>query len=175
MLLRFHNQPQNPALTAAFLSSNRRILRALSLSVGDRSGFRSFKPSSPVKLLSNFLQGGTSTPSSPTKLQKPAAGNVQSMQPPTSLPIRSPSKKKVEEAPSQPTHKITVVGSTDPSCPVDPLQKLEATFVAFVNTLHERRGNVLGKVLRGRTVADETTVNFVYNGLGKLSIYLSRK
>lgn len=45
---------------------------------------------------------------------------------------------------------------------------LEDTFAAYVVALRSRSGNVVGKVLRGRTGADELVVNELYNVLGSL-------
>ncbi|KAF2645382.1 hypothetical protein P280DRAFT_389241 [Massarina eburnea CBS 473.64] len=49
--------------------------------------------------------------------------------------------------------------------PSDPLAKLEDTLVTFVLALHARKGNIVGRSIRARVVADELSVNEVYNSL----------
>ena len=47
--------------------------------------------------------------------------------------------------------------------PVNPLVRLEETFTGYIAALQSRKGNVVGKVLRGRGNADELAVNALYN------------
>ena len=46
-----------------------------------------------------------------------------------------------------------------------PLALLEDTFVAYIVALRSRSGNLVGKVLRSRTAADELLINELYNAL----------
>jgi hypothetical protein len=47
--------------------------------------------------------------------------------------------------------------------PVNPLVRLEETFTSYIAALQSRKGNIIGKVLRSRSFADELTVNALYN------------
>jgi hypothetical protein len=47
--------------------------------------------------------------------------------------------------------------------PINPLVRLEETFTAYVGALQSRKGNVVGKVLRNRSTADELAVSELYN------------
>ena len=48
---------------------------------------------------------------------------------------------------------------------VNPLALLEDTSVAYIVALRSRSGNVVGKILRSRAMADELAVNELYNAL----------
>lgn len=49
--------------------------------------------------------------------------------------------------------------------PVNPLVRLEETFTVYVGAIHNRKGNIVGKVLRNRHGANELAVNALYNTL----------
>jgi hypothetical protein len=51
------------------------------------------------------------------------------------------------------------------SRPTNPLFRLEETLTGYIASLQSRKGNVVGKSLRGRAVADELSVNALYNAL----------
>lgn len=53
--------------------------------------------------------------------------------------------------------------ATEEPHPVNPLVRLEETFTGYVVALQSRKGNIIGKSLRGRGSADELSVNDVYN------------
>lgn len=47
--------------------------------------------------------------------------------------------------------------------PVNPLVRLEETFTGYIAALQSRKGNVVGRVLRSRSNADELAINALYN------------
>ena len=154
-LLRLQNQIKNPLLTSAFISCHQKILQALPLRVEIEEPLsRTFRPVSPVKMLSNFL-GGTSTRD---------ANNLPKQR--TALPVMKaipslPRPDSVYE--SQHDSKVTLVATGNRSAPKDPLLSLEDTFTTYIVALRSRSGNVVGRVLRSRTGADERLVNELYN------------
>ncbi|KAE8444719.1 hypothetical protein EG329_014279 [Mollisiaceae sp. DMI_Dod_QoI] len=165
-LLRSQFHPSNPSLTVSFITFYSRVLKAIPiLREGDKS--KSFRPGSPVKMLSSFLSGGFN--SSTTSLHSsvhgssskhprtPVMGNVPSMHPPALS--RTNSNKS--------THSIQDVdlrGSQRAGeRPTNPLVRLEETFTGYIAALQARKGNVVGRVLRNRTATDELSVNAVYN------------
>jgi len=47
--------------------------------------------------------------------------------------------------------------------PRNPLVRLEETFTGYISALLVRKGNIVGRVLRNRSAADELAINAVYN------------
>jgi hypothetical protein len=163
LLLRLH-QPSNPALTAPFITMYSKILRSLCVQCeGDQSRFRSFRPPSPVKILSNILGSGGSfsSPSSAAKQRNLLmAGVTPNLAPPVRPASRGGSQKGriLEDVTQQ--HSTIVAGAAP-----NPPKSLEDTLATYVLALHERKGNVTGTLLRNRALADELAVNEVYNTL----------
>ncbi|KAI9782751.1 MAG: hypothetical protein M1835_003943 [Candelina submexicana] len=166
-LLRLQHQLQNPALTALLLSLNRNILGSLAIRLeGDQSRFRTLRPPSPVKMLSNLLGGITlRDPGSPTK-QRPQPSQITDtpiMLPPPLMQSNSEGQTVVIE--EEVKQKITVIETNGTLAAGPPVKSLEETLVTYTIALHARRGNVVARVLRGRAGADELAVNEVYNTL----------
>jgi hypothetical protein len=112
-------------------------------------------------MLSNFLNGGGSFSGVATPVKQPRTpqlGTIPSM-PPPSMP-RLHSQKGLGPA-------IDMEGSTrvaiEESRPTNPLFRLEETLAVYIASLQSRKGNVVGKSLRSRAVADELSVNALYN------------
>jgi hypothetical protein len=147
-------------LTTAFVSHYSNILRALHIKPeGERT--RSFRPPSPVKMLSNLLNGGGSfnTVVTPVKQPRtPQLGSIPSM-PPPSMP-RSNSQKGLGPAIDMDSNARAAI---EENRPTNPLFRLEETLTGYIASLQSRKGNVVGKSLRGRAVADELSVNALYN------------
>ncbi|KAI9679372.1 MAG: hypothetical protein M1817_005394 [Caeruleum heppii] len=121
------------------------------------------RPPSPVKLLSNFFTGGSiREQASPVKHRNPVLEKVPTL---NYLPPKPPASTlhgaKVDPAASN----ITLVPSNGSGQPTVPSIGLEETLSTYVLALHGRRGNVVERSLRGRSVADELLVNEVYNAL----------
>ncbi|KAI9787149.1 MAG: hypothetical protein M1839_003384 [Geoglossum umbratile] len=169
-LLRLQNQPQNSALTVSILSMNRKILRSLTFVTSQEDSaqprFRSFRPPSPVKLLSTFLGGGGSVngPPCPPKSRHNTMNDIPLMPPPLAKQSSSTGSIK-KRAPEELNNNITIVKDGDTSGAVGQFRRLEETYEAYILALHFRRGTVVDKVLRGRTAADELSVNELYNTL----------
>lgn len=129
--------------------------------------FKSFRPASPVKMISSFLAGGFngSTSSLHSSVhgmsskhpRTPIMGNIPGMQPP---PLsRTDSNKS--------THSIQDVdmrgSQRTGERPTNPLVRLEETFTGYIAALQARKGNVVGRILRNRVAADDLAINAVYN------------
>ena len=67
--------------------------------------------------------------------------------------------------------KVSLISSIDQH-PNGSLSHLEATLNTYIVALHSRNGNIVGKVLRGRSGADELRINELYNTLSLLRILL---
>lgn len=149
------------------LSANRAVFKSLTLqSKGATLRHKSFLPSSPVKMISQFLSGGaTKDPDSPSKPRAPqqAPKDIPTMLPPVRLPSRSGSQKLLDD--EKAASKVTLVGAYSNDRPHDPLRLLEETFATFMLSLRLRSGNVVGRLLRNRTWADKLAVNELYNTL----------
>ncbi|KAL8411084.1 hypothetical protein RB596_000651 [Gaeumannomyces avenae] len=156
----------NPSLVPALVSSYTKILRGLSLS-SRAEKTKSFLASSPVKLLSSIL-GGAST----TDLSAPPAKHPRT--PLTNVPTLFPPPLSRSNSSSASRHEITShSGSirdrdairTDDDRPENPLVRLEQTFTGYVAALQSRKGQFVGRMLLNRSVADELSVNDLYNRL----------
>ncbi|KAI9826101.1 MAG: hypothetical protein M1832_000550 [Thelocarpon impressellum] len=170
------NMPQNPALISSTLALNQKILRSLAIHLeGDKEAARprAFRPTSPVKLLSSFLGGGsTREPGSPGKHQRtPILGDGPAM-PPLG---RKGSKHKLQKKGGNQAHASTpapastldmAVASTDSLTFKSASQgSLEDTMETYLHTLQGTCGRVNGRLLRGRAANDELAVNELYNTL----------
>ncbi|KZF19357.1 hypothetical protein L228DRAFT_250947 [Xylona heveae TC161] len=157
----------NPSLTPFLLSFHNRILDNLTIIFeGDQYRPRLFRPTSPVKMLSNFLGGGsvrenlsTSRAGLPSSLMMTSTTKLPPPRPPSR--VNSHRKAYSEDTGT----KITMVQTSNAEESTDPVQNLEDTLATYVLALHCRKGNVVGKVLRNRAAADELEVNEIYNSL----------
>ena len=168
-LLRVQHHPSNPALTAPFISFHSKILKSLRVATEfDKS--RSFRPPSPVKMLSNFLNGGST--SSTTSFGNSGSTFATSKHPKTPLLTSIPSTKPnaTRTNSDKNTHSIHDIDNEGSVCAridsmSNPLVRLEETFSGYIAALQSRKGNVVGKVLRSRGNADELAINALYNTL----------
>lgn len=85
--------------------------------------------------------------------QTPVLNHVPQITPPVSRPSSNDGPSKTN-SPAQIVHAAA-----------DALHKLEETLNSYIQLLDARRGNFLGKILRGRSAADEVLVNEIYNAL----------
>ena len=161
-LVRLQNQPHNPRLIQAQTAYNQTILEAVPVRKQPNIPRpRSFRPLSPVKMISNLLSSQPSTPSK-HRYNLSLMKSLPPMPPPTPTKHAAATDHTVEE--NKGSSKVTVVESATETSK-SPLALLEDTFVAYVVALRSRSGNVVGKVLRGRAAADELAVNELYNAL----------
>ena len=164
-LLRQQNVPHDGASTASFLSQNSSILRSLRIQTEpDQNRFRTFRPPSPVKLISNFLSGATAKdPVSPEKSPFPKLGEL----PPVLSPTRKTSGSRNREHnvdPEMPTS-ATVLSSRSSKNDSKPFQQLERNLATYIVSLQERRAEIVGSALRGRWGSDERRVQEVHKAL----------
>ena len=168
---RFHNEPQTLEAAQAHISFHQKVVETLPLRVPVAiSQTRRFRPVSPVKALSNFL-GSSKDLAGPAK---PSAGLLSDdmpimLPPPTKMP--SPPQHPQQHTDTLSYNKVTLINA-DQQDSKDSLTHLEATFNAYMVALRARSGNVVGKILRGRTGADELLVNELYNILGMIATIL---
>ena len=163
MLRSLYKSPTH-GLAASSIAFHRQVLRAVPIPGRDgEARSRNFRPISPVKLLSNLLGGSlTSQPTSPSKQREtaPTLKEIPRMLPPLPSDPGTASGRDISRPGSLvPTVQANVKG------PRDSLALLEETFGTYVVALRSRSGNIVDRVLRGRTGADELKVNELYNTL----------
>ena len=164
------NSVKNHTLAEAYLTRNQQILKSLALEMYEaepQTGSKS-RPHSPVKMLSSFFGGSVSSigreGGGSRRLQRNAhtMGEVPRMAPPVQLgPNRTYSH---DGEMSRPTSSSTTKSATF-NGPSDPFSKLEDTLANLTLALHARKGNIVGRSVRARAVADELVVNELYNTL----------
>ncbi|KAB2578861.1 Rho guanyl nucleotide exchange factor [Lasiodiplodia theobromae] len=175
--LQMRNRIQNPAMTPIFLLRNQQILQSLKVRttedtaaqdgiILERAGSSSRR--SPTKVLSKVL-GSSHREGTPRRLQRPppVLGDIPKFAPNGSV-HNSPYKSS-----SRPTSRDDLLSSKTASKSSleledhsnDPLVKLEETLATYILSLHARKGNVVGRVIRNRANANELAVNELYNSL----------
>ncbi|EDN98922.1 hypothetical protein SS1G_13781 [Sclerotinia sclerotiorum 1980 UF-70] len=170
-LLRLQHQISNPSLSAPFTSFYTKILKSIDvLCEGDKS--KSYRPHSPVKMLSSLLNSGfgsSASPSptnvngfaSPNKISRPIMmGKIPSLESPQI--VRTSSNRSLHSIQDL-DGKGGVRATFEDSRPINPLVRLEETFTGYIAALQSRKGNVVGKNLRTRGATDELAVNALYN------------
>lgn len=144
---------------------NRNVLKHLPIHQHPETKHRSFRPISPVKMISNMLGNTLSQPGTPSK-SRSHAGSITKTLP--SLPAfaypHTDTSANCEPNQKSATSKVTLVELSIDMLK-SPLELLEDTFMAYIVALRSRSGNVVGKILRSRTAADELVVNELYNTL----------
>jgi len=159
----------NMKLVPALVSYYTKILRALTITAKVEKTNRSFLTSSPVKMLSNLLGGNSSTASfnassydsislNGSKQQRIPVANVF----PGQLP-RGSQKDLTMISGSLRDRDGVRIG--DEERPENPLVRLEQTFTGYVANLQARKGYFIGRTLLNRSMADELSVNDLYNRL----------
>ena len=151
---------QRKDIDSSQIAFHRDILQNIPLSKQEHeSRLRSFRPMSPVKLISNFL-GGTPIKS---RSELPVLRSIPLIAPQRSTNLEPTGPRAVEE--KRPTSQVSVVGAINTDTK-DTLTLLQDTLATYILSLHSRSGNMVGRVLRGRAAADELVVNELYNVLG---------
>ncbi|KAF1994451.1 hypothetical protein P154DRAFT_527085 [Amniculicola lignicola CBS 123094] len=161
------NNIKNPALAGAYLSRNLQILKALRYQTESNEDGQSLKsrPHSPVKMLSSLFSGSVGKEGGTRKLQRnaPTLGDIHRTAPPLQP---SPTRLHSRDGElSRPTSSNRTVGFNNNATPTDSLAKLEETLATLILSLHARKGNIVGRSVRARAVADDLAVNEVYNSL----------
>lgn len=161
----------NVGLTPALVSYHTKVLRSCSATAKPERP-RSVLATSPVKFLSSFLAGSTTTlgdsTSHATKHQRTASAldSVPKLLPGQPAPmVRSQSYKDVPSLPSSLGDSHIGRLAMDDDKPENPLMRLEETFTAYVASLQARKGQFVARNLLNRSNADELSVNDLYNRL----------
>ena len=157
------NHIKNPALSEAYLTRNQQILKSLNLHMLDIEEGRDgkYRPASPVKILSNLFSTSVSSPRKLHRSGHSSLGDIPRMAPPIQFEhARTHSR-------DGPSSRPTSSRSTgfDVASPTDSLMKLEESLINITIALHARKGNIVGRSVRSRAVADELIVNELYNTL----------
>ncbi|KAF2473782.1 uncharacterized protein BDR25DRAFT_332573 [Lindgomyces ingoldianus] len=166
--LQLRNNIKNPNLAEAYLFRNQQILKSLKLQidgVDDDVQDGKSRPHSPVKMLSNLFGGSVGKDGGNRKLQRnpPSLSDIQRMAPPL-LPAPTRTHSRDGEL-SRPTSSSKTIGFNANTTPTDGLVRLEETLATLILALHARKGNIVGRSVRARSIADELAVNEVYNSL----------
>lgn len=147
----------SPKLTPAMVSYYSKILRNLPLQTARAEKTRSFLGSSPVKMLSSFLSGGSGNNTPETSFN-----SKYSKQPP--MLHRNNSQHSFLSSLGSLRGKGDQI-ATEEIRPENPLVRLEQTFTGYVAALQDRKGAIIGRTLLNRSMADELSVNDLYNRL----------
>lgn len=154
------NSFQNATLASAIVEANEAIHQTLEFRTAlQTKNPRGFRPPSPTKLLANWWSGGREPISRVDTANTSTAGPI--FPPPQLLFSRH---EQLEQYEDDLNTKIKSVGS-ESTATKDSLHQLEQTFTAYVLALRSRRGNIVGRSLRGRSAADQVAVNDLYNTL----------
>ena len=181
VLLESHFSVNHAPMRTSLLERNADMLRSIELEVREeqtqearpvpnREHSHRHRPRSPVKMLSSFLSHSTGPGSHPpTYLKKdlPHLPTPRIMPPPQQIPSKPPSRESRPSSKDQPTPKSqasmrsteSLVGS------IGSHKKLEDTLSAYILALQARKGNIVGRTLKMRALADELLVNDLYNNL----------
>ncbi|KAI1079145.1 hypothetical protein F5B20DRAFT_545144 [Whalleya microplaca] len=155
----------NPALTAAIVSFHTKILRGLSIS-NRAEKTRSFLATSPLKHLSSFLGGSSSSDAvnvSPKRQRTPT--NDIPMLLPSQLSRSNSSRDASSLYGSARSRDGVRFGGVEEDRPENPLVRLEQTFTGYMASLQARKGNFVGRTMLNRSGVDELSVNDLYNKL----------
>ncbi|KAK5121413.1 hypothetical protein LTR85_005245 [Meristemomyces frigidus] len=169
---------EQPSMTGCLLAKNADILMSIDLQIRPEEddgeaqhGVREriHRPRSPRKLLSTFLSSTGPGSHPPAFLKKdlpplPPPAPVLRAPPSSMAPPKSPSRESRPPSKDQATPKsISSMRSTDQLR--NPVKKLEETMSTYMLALQHRKGNIVGRSLKSRALADELAVNELYNNL----------
>jgi hypothetical protein len=160
--LQIRNSIRNPALCEAYLLRNQQTLKSLSLQFpeAEESQESKSRPHSPVKMLSSLFGASVSREGSTRRLHRNAhtLGDIPRITAPLQSPFTRPYSHDGEMSRPPSSNKNT------PS-PMDSLARVEESLANLTLALHARKGNIVGRSVRARAVADELMVNELYNSI----------
>ncbi|KAH7035519.1 RhoGEF domain-containing protein [Microdochium trichocladiopsis] len=158
-------QVSNAALCPALVSYHTKVLRSLSVS-SRAEKTRSFLSSSPVKYLSSFLGGNSSSLdlSSAPKLQRAVTDDASLLTAASQLSRQNSTREASSLYGSVKSRDNVRFGAEDDR-PENPLIRLEQTFTGYMASLQACKGNIVGRMVLNRSAADELLVNEIYNKL----------
>lgn len=148
----------NMRLVPALVSYHTKILRALNITSKVEKNTKSFLSSSPVKLLSNLLVGSAAS-SSTTSVDNVVATASRHKR------TRSNSQRDVTVITGSLKDRDIPRLTVEEEPPENPLVRLEQTFTGYVANMQARKGYFIGRTLLNRSMADELSVNDLYNRL----------
>ncbi|KAL5114813.1 hypothetical protein ACEQ8H_007306 [Pleosporales sp. CAS-2024a] len=162
--LQLRNSIKNPALCEAYLSRNQQTLKSLSLQFTEIEETIEGKsrPHSPVKMLSSLFGGSVSREGSTRKLHRSNLGEIPRIAPPSLSASTRPYSRDGDN--SRPTSS-SKNNPLNAGAPIDSFAKLEESLANLTLALHARKGNIVGRSVRARVVADELMVNELYNSI----------
>ncbi|KAK4161007.1 hypothetical protein QBC43DRAFT_106910 [Cladorrhinum sp. PSN259] len=155
----------NTKLVPALVSYYTKVLRALNIVAKvEKSSSRSFLNSSPVKMISNLLVGGSS--SSTNAVVENGSLNGSRHRRTMSDKPRSMSSRDLPKVLSGSIRDRDIPRITmEEERPENPLVRLEQTFTGYVANMQARKGYFIGRTLLNRSMADELAINDLYNRL----------
>jgi hypothetical protein len=164
--LQLWNSIRNPALCEAYLTRNQQTLKSLSLQFleVEESQESKSRPHSPVKMLSNLFGGSVGREGGTRRLQRnlhTSLGDIPRMAPPQSSSSRPYSRDGENSRPTSSSKNVSFNSGTS----TDSVAKLEESLANLTLALHARKGNIVGRSVRARAVADELMVNELYNSI----------
>ncbi|KAF2032606.1 hypothetical protein EK21DRAFT_109678 [Setomelanomma holmii] len=165
--LQLRNSIKNPALSEAYLARNQQILKSLCTEfaeVEDDYMETKSRPHSPVKMLSSLFGGSVGREGGTRKLQRNphTLGDIPRMAPPTQPSSSRPYSRDGDTSRPTSSNKNAAFNITTA---IDSLAKLEESLANLTLALHARKGNIVGRSVRARMVADELMVNELYNSI----------
>jgi hypothetical protein len=156
------NQIKYPPITKALLTKNLHILQSLKIVTSDmKEGAKETRsrPHSPVKMLTNLFTG-TANSARETAVRRLHMSNLSLTEiPQLSRPGSASRTPEVDSFKGDPMHHTSTNSASYQ------LARLEETLSSYMLAINARRGNIVGKTLRLRHVANELQVSELYNGL----------
>ncbi|KAK7997202.1 hypothetical protein PG989_005242 [Apiospora arundinis] len=162
-LLSTQHNASNPGLAPALVNFHTKVLRGLNLTNRVEKS-RSFLATSPVKMLTSFLNGGSSTENLNSPKYPPRTP-VTPLYPPPQLSRSNSSVKDNNSLYGSARSRDNIKLGTEDDRPENPLVRLEQTFTGYMASLHSRKGNFIGRLILNRGAVDELSVNDLYNKL----------
>ncbi|RKF72085.1 putative rho guanine nucleotide exchange factor gef2 [Golovinomyces cichoracearum] len=151
-LVRSHYSLRDLVPTKPYTSFYIKMLKSLQIH-DEREKYRSFMPSSPVKLLTNLFN---TTPSISGNKNPKTSSRINFL----SLTRSDSNKSKISNLEPDTSANVQSDNSERPD---NHLIRLEETFSAYTTAIHSRKGNVIGRTLRNYATTDELAVNAIYN------------
>lgn len=162
------NNIKNATLSEAYLFRNYQILKSLNIRLNqvEDAHYSKNRPNSPVKMLTGFFGGSIGREGGArSRLQRSAhtLQDIPRIAPPLQpVPSRPHSHDGELSRPSSSNKNANFSGNVSPT---DSLAKLEESLSNLTLALHARKGNIVGRAVRARNIADELVVNELYNSL----------
>jgi hypothetical protein len=146
------------------VSFHTKVLRSLNLS-NRLEKSRSFLTTSPVKMLTSFLSGSSTTLSDTMVSTRSSRAPVATLFPAPTISRSNSSLKDSASIYGSARSKDGIKLGIDDDKPENPLVRLEQTFTGYMASLHARKGNFIGRMIFNRGAVDELAVNDFYNKL----------